>query len=65
METNRDHYLGDGVYVQVDEWGQVILTTEDGDKVTNTVVLNDAVFRELMQAINAAKHENRHPQVPS
>ncbi len=36
-------YLGDGVYAERDERG-VVLTTEDGISVTNTVVLESAVL---------------------
>lgn len=40
----RADYIGDGVYVDIDEYGDVILTTEDGISVQNRVVLEPAVL---------------------
>jgi len=37
-------YLGDAVYVDLTEWGEVILTTEDGIRTTNTIVMDGAVL---------------------
>ena len=42
----RKWYLGDGVYVDVDERG-VVLTTENGIAVTNTIVLEPEVWTAL------------------
>ncbi len=39
-------YLGDAVYVEFDGWS-VVLTTEDGIRATNTVVLEPALLIEL------------------
>lgn len=42
------HYLGDGVYVGVDDQtGDLVLTTEDGIRVTNRVVLEAQVYYAL------------------
>jgi hypothetical protein len=40
-------YLGDGAYVEFDGFA-FILTTEDGERVTNTVVLEPEVYRALV-----------------
>lgn len=39
-------YLGDGVYVQADLGGRMILTAEDGQK-TNTIYIDDQVWDSL------------------
>jgi hypothetical protein len=41
-------YLGDGVYVDNDGFN-VILTTEDGVTVTNTIYLEPDVMQALLQ----------------
>jgi len=35
-------YIGDGIYAEYDDYGDIILTTEDGISVTNRIVV-DAV----------------------
>lgn len=42
-------YIGDGVYVEIDERGDVILTTENGYEITNRIVLEPEVFRSLVE----------------
>lgn len=39
-------YIGNGVYVEYDNY-EVILTTENGIKVTNTIVLEAEVLNNL------------------
>lgn len=39
-------YIGDGVYAEFDGWN-VILTTENGISVTNTIVLEPQVITSL------------------
>lgn len=41
-------YLGDAVYACVDEFSAVILTTENGYRATNTIVLEPEVMAELL-----------------
>ena len=41
-------YIGDAVYAQIDNLGRVVLTTEDGYRATNTIVLEDEVLRALV-----------------
>jgi hypothetical protein len=40
-------YLGDGCYVQEWDAGGLMLTTENGIAVTNTIYLEPEVWREL------------------
>jgi hypothetical protein len=40
-------YLGDGVYVREDEGRGLVLTTENGMRETNTIVLEPEVWRAL------------------
>ena len=51
-------YLGDGVYVEVENGG-LALTTENGIEVTNTIFLEVEVYRALMnyfeRAVKAAE----------
>ena len=42
-------YLGDAVYAQVDEFGDVVLTTENGICATNRIVMEPAVMRSLIK----------------
>lgn len=43
---NRKEYLGDGVYANFDGF-QIVLTTEDGIRATNTICLEPAVMTAL------------------
>ena len=40
-------YLGDAVYAEEDEAGRVILTTENGEQTTNTIVLEPETLEAL------------------
>ena len=40
-------YLGDAVYAAATDWGDIILTTEDGISVTNKIVLDPGVYEAL------------------
>jgi hypothetical protein len=40
-------YLGDGVYVDINNAGQIVLTTEDGISITNTIFLEPEVWAAL------------------
>jgi len=46
----RKQYLGDGVYVEVDARG-LVLMTENGIETTNTIVLEAAVYEALKQYV--------------
>lgn len=42
-------YLGDGAYIQLGSFhGEVLITTEDGVSVQNTVVLDESGLRSLV-----------------
>jgi hypothetical protein len=49
--TPLKRYLGDGVYVEMNEAGQIVLTAEDGIKATNTIYLEPEVCTALVQFI--------------
>ena len=50
-------YLGDSVYAQIDEFGRVVLTTDNGypDDPRNLIVLEPEVYDALQRFINANK----------
>jgi hypothetical protein len=48
-------YLGDAVYVEVDRLGDLILTTENGIRATNRIVLEPAVLAALEQYLEAVR----------
>ena len=48
--SNNKSYLGDGVYVDIDEFVKsIILTTENGISTTNTIYLEDQVVEALIR----------------
>lgn len=57
-------YLGDGAYVEFDGYA-LVLTTSDGIRVTNRIVLEfdvcEALIRFLDDLKAAAKSANEHP----
>lgn len=57
MIKPKKQYLGDGVYVKIDEIGMLILTTEDGVEVTNTIYLEPEVTVELVKFIEGLVNE--------
>lgn len=50
-------YLGDGVYIEVDEYQMVKLTTSDGIKDTNTIYLEPEVCASLLRFLSTYKVE--------
>ena len=44
MSHFRSH-LGDAVYAELDEYRGIVLTTDDGFRVTNRIVLEPEVFQ--------------------
>lgn len=50
-------YLGDGVYAEVDPYGCLLLTTEDGIRVTNMVVLEPETLFALEQYVVRCRAE--------
>lgn len=51
-------YLGDAVYASISNFGELVLTTEDGIKATNTIVLEPSVVLELESYIKAWRSKN-------
>jgi hypothetical protein len=47
-DHHRKEYLGDGVYAAHDDF-QIVLTTENGVSVQNTVYLDPSVFAALVR----------------
>lgn len=52
-------YIGDAVYVEIDKWGDILLTTEDGISVTNSIVLEASVYRNLIRYVKEYQDENK------
>ena len=47
---NAKTYLGDAVYLEVLPWGDVVLTTSNGECDTNRIVLEPSVYAALLNA---------------
>lgn len=45
-------YIGDGVYADVNDIGDLVLTTENGIEVTNTIVVEPEVLAALLKFID-------------
>lgn len=54
-------YLGDGVYVDFDGHA-LVLTTENGIQVTNTIVLESDVYSNLLEYVNRLKDEAKNAE---
>lgn len=52
-------YLGDGVYAQTNELDEVILTAEDGIDITNTIVLDKGVIKQLLRLLEECGYVNK------
>jgi hypothetical protein len=48
----RKIYLGDAVYAELTNYGEIKLTTENGLEATNTIVLEMPVYENLVNWIN-------------
>jgi hypothetical protein len=46
---NAKTYLGDAVYLEVLPWGDVVLTTSNGECDTNRIVLEPSVYAALLK----------------
>ncbi len=44
----KKEYLGDAVYAQITHAGELCLTTEDGLRATNTIILEPEVIQALL-----------------
>ena len=48
-------YLGDSVYAAESEFGELILTTENGISATNTIILEPQVIAALLRYLERLK----------
>ena len=52
-------YIGDGVYIEMEPNGMIVLTTEEGDGLpTNTIYLEPEVYTELFTFIETVRRLN-------
>ena len=58
-------YLGDAVYCEVDRFGDIILTTEDGVNVTNRIVLEPTVLEAFENYLRRLRRELAQDQSDS
>lgn len=56
MAATKD-YLGDGVYAEVTEYGDLVLTTSDGIRDTNRIVLEPEVLAALLRYVERIRAE--------
>lgn len=54
---DKKEYLGDGVYVVVED-GSLVLTTENGIEATNTIYLEKVVIQSLLNYINIIENQS-------
>jgi hypothetical protein len=55
-------YIGDGAYAEVDQFGCVVLTAEDGIHATDTVVLEPEVLFAFLRFLGTAGLINVTPR---
>ena len=53
----KKEYLGDSVYVELNEHGQLVLTTSDGISVSNTICLEPEVFGALVRFVKELEND--------
>ena len=54
-------YLGDAVYAEVDALHRIILTTEDGDGISNTIIVEPEVMASLLLFLGIAQKLTTEP----
>jgi hypothetical protein len=63
MKTKLKAYLGDGAYVETGSYfGEIVLTTSDGIRTTNAVVLGPDECSLLIEFIKNERAANLDPQ---
>ena len=50
-------YLGDAVYIEEDGYGGVILTTENGIEIQNTIYMEPFVIEAMLRYLERMKNE--------
>jgi len=58
--SDRKTYLGDGAYADV-EHGDLVLTTENGIRTTNRIVLGGAEWEALVRYVERLRAESFVP----
>ena len=57
--TPNAEYLGDGVYVDISDNNDIVLTTENGVHVTNEIVLESYVVQAFLNYITKLKEASK------
>lgn len=58
--TETASYLGDGVYVEIEPFsGNLVLTTQNGLRVTNKIVLEFDVVEKLLKYIGKTRNQTQ------
>jgi hypothetical protein len=58
--TNKE-YLGDAVYAKMDRSGCIVLTTENGIRATNTIILEPEVWAALVLFVKRTAQPEEEP----
>ncbi len=56
--SDRKIYLGDGAYADINEFGDLELTTENGIAIQNIVVIEPEIYPVLEQYIKDVRAQN-------
>lgn len=48
----KKEYIGDSVYVEINELGQIVLTTNNGGEDSNTIFLEPDVYTKLTEYVS-------------
>lgn len=51
----RKEYLGDGVYIELNDFSQLVLTTENGISITNTIFMEPDVLAAFLEYVERLK----------
>lgn len=54
MPHSKKRYLGDGVYIEIQN-GQYVLTTENGLDATNTIYFEPEIMDQLIKYVKEVK----------
>lgn len=54
-------YIGDGVYAEVDAGNRIVLTTEDGIDISNTIIVQPEVMAKLLFFLGIAQKLTTEP----
>ncbi len=59
-------YIGDAVYAELNDYGDIVLTTEDGIRVTNRIVLEPQVMKGFIDFLPwALEQQSRRNEKPT